>query len=103
MKYVQRIEDSEMWREQFEDEMKGKSNMQGAYYVVNQAGKGDNVQFIPPVAQDIQMAKAKIVKYKRKRKRVRKQSKPKRRVRKKVKKKPSKRKTIKKRKKSKRK
>ena len=86
MKYVQRIEDSKMWKDQFEDTMKGKTqNSQGAYYVVNQAGRGDSVQFIPPIAQDIQMAKSKIRTYKKKRKRVQKQSKPKRRRSKKVK------------------
>ena len=86
MKYVQRIEDSRLWKDQFEDSMKGKAKAQGAYYVVNQAGKGENVQFIPPVAQDIEMAKSKIKTYKRKRQRVRKQSKPKRRRTKKSKK-----------------
>lgn len=79
MKYVQRIEDSRLWKDQFEDSMKGNVKTKGAYYVVNQSGKGENVQFIPPVAQDIQMAKAKIKTYKRKRPRKRKQSTTKRR------------------------
>lgn len=104
MKYVQRIEDSRMWKDQFEDSMKGKGKMQGAYYVVNQGGKGENVGFIPPVAQDIVMAKTKIRGYKKRRKTVKKQIRRKPRRRKKVKKRaPAKKRKIRRKRKTKRK
>ena len=88
MKYIQRIEDSALWKHQFEDSAKGKGNMAGSsYYVVNQSGKGgDNIKYIPPVAQDIVMAKARIRKYKKKTRKVKKQSTTKRRGGKKVRK-----------------
>ena len=99
MKYVQRIEDSRLWKDQFEDSAKGKAKSHGAYYVVNQAGKGDNVHFIPAVAQDLEMAKSKIKSYKRKQRRKKTQSKRKpHRVKKCKKRVKVKRKTVKKRK-----
>lgn len=78
MKYVQRIEDTSLWKDQFEDNVKGKAKTQGAYYVINQTGKGDSVGYIRPVAQDIVMAKARIRKYKKRGKNEKKQTKAKR-------------------------
>ena len=77
MKYVERIEDSKLWKEQFEDSLKGRSKMEGNYYVVNkQSGRGDSTQYIPQVATDIIMAKAKLKRrYKKKPKRLKKHSK----------------------------
>lgn len=60
MKFVQRIEDTNLWRKQFEDSGKGDGNIEGNYYVVNQTGKGETTGIIPTVAQDIIMAKSKI-------------------------------------------
>jgi len=95
MKYVHRIEDAKMWRDQFEDSAKGKANARGGYYVVNQTGKGDSVGYIPNVAQDIVMAKAKIRKrrYKKRTKKIKKQTKTKTRRGRKVRRKTVKRKS----------
>ena len=92
MKYIQRIEDSAMWKHQFEDNAKGKGEMNGSYYVVKQGGSGEKVEYIPPVAQDIIMAKARIRKYKKRGKNTNKQTKSKRRGSRKVRKKAPKRK-----------
>ena len=71
MKYIKAIEDSKMWKDQYEDIARGSSKMEDGYYLLNnQKGKGESTQYIPPVAQDIMMAKAKIRKYKRKPKRL---------------------------------
>ena len=74
MKYVERIEDSKLWKEQFEDSIKGRSKMEGNYYVVNkQSGRGETTQYIPEVATDLIMAKTKLKnkrRYKKKAKRL---------------------------------
>ena len=44
--------------------------MHGDYFILNQTGRGETTQYIPPVAQDIIMAKSKIRKYKKRVKRV---------------------------------
>lgn len=85
MKYIHRIEDSDMWKQQFEENAKGKGTMKGGYYVLNQKGKGDSVQFIPSVAKDVIMAKGKIRKYKKRGVKVKKHKTTKRRRGKKVK------------------
>ena len=106
MKFVERIEDSKLWKDQFEDSLKGRSKMQGNYYVVNkQSGRGETTQYIPQVAADVIMAKAKLKrKYKRKPKRLKRHSNAKQARSRKVKrKKPCKRRKTKKRKKTKRK
>ena len=91
MKYIKAIEDSSMWKAHYEDTLKGNSKMDDGYYVLNdQIGKGESSQYIPPVAQDIMMAKAKLKRYKKAPKRLGKHSKPKLGRRRKVK---SKRKT----------
>ena len=52
--------------------------MEDGYYLLNnQKGNGETTQYIPPVAQDIMIAKAKISRYKKKPKRLNTQSKPK--------------------------
>ena len=78
MKYIKAIEDSKMWKDQYEDIAKGTSKMEDGYYVLNnQTGIGGSTQYIPTVAQDVMMAKAKIRKYKKKPKRLNRQSKAK--------------------------
>lgn len=67
MKYVKRLEDTSLWKKQFENSGKGLGNIEGNYYVVNQTGRGETTQVIPPVAQDIIAAKSQIKKRKRKR------------------------------------
>ena len=75
MKYVERIQDSKLWKDQFEDSLKGKSKMEGNYYVVSkQSGRGETTQYIPQVATDIIKAKAKLRKYKKKPKRLKRHS-----------------------------
>ena len=77
MRYVERIEDSKLWKNQFDDSLKGKSKMQGNYFVVNKqsGGGGESTQYIPQVAKDVIMAKAKIKRrYKKKPKRLKRQS-----------------------------
>lgn len=65
MKYIQSIEDSKMWKDQFDDNIKGRSKMRGDYYVMNQSGRGETSNIIPSVAGDIIRAKARIRRYKR--------------------------------------
>lgn len=65
MRYVKRIEDTSLWKKQFEDSGKGFGHLDGDYYIVNHTGKGEPTQTIPPVAQDIIMAKSKIRKKRR--------------------------------------
>lgn len=71
MKFVQRVEDTKLWRENLEDNVKGKGNIEGSYYVVNQSGRGSsgtsNIEMIPAVATDIVVAKGKIKKRKKNR------------------------------------
>ena len=70
IKFVETIEDSKMWKNQFEDSLKGKNKMHGDYFILNQTGKGESTQYIPAVAQDIIIAKSKIRKYKKRVKKV---------------------------------
>lgn len=64
MKFVQRLEDTKIWRDNLEDSVKGKGNIEGSYYVVNQSGRGgsagNNIEMIPAVATDIVVAKGKM-------------------------------------------
>ena len=85
IRFVESIEDSKMWKNQFEDSLKGKNKMHGDYFILNQTGKGEVTQYIPPVAQDIMMAKSKIRKYKKRVKRVNNQTRRKSQTSRKVK------------------
>ena len=90
MKFIKAIEDSKMWKNQYEDISKGAYKVENGYYILNnQKGSGETSQYIPPVAQDIMMAKAKIKKYKKKPKRLNQHSKGKLNKRRTVKKKRS--------------
>ena len=60
MKYMKFLEDSNLWKEQFEKNIKGKGNTEGDYFVINHTGRGENVDYIPEVKENIIMAKAKI-------------------------------------------
>jgi len=62
MKFVKRIEDTNLWKKQFEESGKGRGNTEGNYYVVNHSGRGESTQIIPPVAQDLIAAQTKIKK-----------------------------------------
>ena len=66
MKYIKVLEDSKLWKDQFENNINGKGSLHGDFYVVNQKGKGDMVDYIPSVKQDIIMAKARLAKNKKK-------------------------------------
>ena len=82
MKYIRLIDDSALWKEEFEKNMKGKGSAEGDFYVINKSGRGDHVKHIPEVKEDIIMAKAKIAsnlkrRYKRKGKVTKTQSKKK--------------------------
>lgn len=87
MKYVKRLEDTSLWKKQFENSGKGVGNMEGNYYVVNQSGRGETTQLIPPVAQDIIAAKSQIKRKRKTRKNKKKKIiRKKRRVKKRIKK-----------------
>ena len=66
MKYIKLLEDSKLWKDQFEENIKGKGKVVGDFYVVNQRGKGEKIDYIPPVRKDILMAKARLAKNKKK-------------------------------------
>jgi len=62
MKFVKRIEDTSLWKKQFEESGKGDSNIEGNYYIVNHSGRGETTGIIPTVAQDMIAAQSKIKK-----------------------------------------
>lgn len=85
IRFVETIEDSKMWQNQFEDSLKGKNKMHGEYFILNQTGRGEGTTYIPSVAQDIIIAKSKVRKYKKRVKRVNNQTKRKSQTGRKVK------------------
>lgn len=82
MRYVKRIEDTDLWRKQFENTEKGGGHIDGDYYIVNQSGRGESTQVIPPVAQDIIAAKSKIVRKRKKNRRYKRKATTKKRYKK---------------------
>ena len=67
MKFIRLIDDSSLWKEEFEKNAKGKGKAEGNFFVVNKTNKENHVEYLPEVKEDIIMAKAKIASRPRKR------------------------------------